>query len=91
VADSEPAPGARLGKPITPSWKQVGLLLLAGIVLVPGLCFGVVAVSSAFGTGGTVMDNAGSIVVILLVLSILLTLGGGLMAVVRIVKDIRRR
>jgi hypothetical protein len=91
MADSEPAAGTPPGKPITPSWKQVGLVLLAGIILVPGLCFGVVAMSSAFGSGGTVMDNAGSVVVILLLLSIVLTLGGGVLAVVRVVKGVRRR
>lgn len=65
--------------------------MLAGIILVPGLCFGVIAVSSAAGSGGTVMDNAGSLVIILLFLSILLTLGGGVLALIRIVKDLRRR
>jgi hypothetical protein len=82
---ADPVPG----KPVTPSWKQVGLVLLAGIILVPGLCFGVIAFGTA--SGGTVMDSAGSIVVILLVLSILLTLGAGLLAAIRIMKDIRRR
>lgn len=67
----------------------MGLVLLAGIILVPGLCFGVIAVSTA--AGGTVMDTAGSAVIILLILSIVLTVGGGVLALVRVVKDIRRR
>ena len=89
MADASSEAYTASGKPVSPTWKQVGLVLLAGIILVPGLCFGVIAIGTA--SGGTVMDSVGSIVVILLLLSILLTLGGALLAAIRIVKDIRRR
>jgi hypothetical protein len=89
MADTNPPADPVSGKPVRPTWKQVGLVMLAGIILVPGLCFGVIAFGTA--SGGTVMDSAGSVVVILLILSILLTLGGALLAAIRIVKDIRRK
>ena len=86
MADPE-APDA--GQPIKPTWKQIGLLLLSGLVLVPGLCFTVASVSTI--SGGTVMDQAGTVVVTLLVASILLTLVGAVLAFVRIVKALVRR
>ena len=58
--------------------------MLAGVVLVPGLCIALAATSSS-------MDSAVTLMFLLLGLSLLLTAIGGVLAIVRIIKDIRRK
>jgi hypothetical protein len=81
MADSEaPTPG----KPVRPTWKQIGLLIFAGVVLTPGLCIALASTSSS-------MDSAATTMFVLLGLSLLLTGIGGVLAIVRIIKDISRK
>jgi TRAP-type C4-dicarboxylate transport system permease small subunit len=71
-------------KAIKPSWKQILALFGAGLVLVPGLCFALASTSSSTDTAVTTMF-------LLLGLSILLTFIGGILMLIRLVRQSRSR
>ena len=66
-----------------PSIKQILAILAAGVLLFPGLCLAVDIAGGVDGSGGTIM-------LLLALLSVLFTVGGALLLLIRGIRDFMR-
>ena len=65
------------------SWTQILVLLGSGVILLPGLCFAVGNSSHGY--------NALPAILVLTFGAVVCTLAGGVLFVVRIIREVRRR